>query len=85
MPAVLAAVRRPRARRGIQHRDREHGAVRGPGRRPVLAGDRRMGRRRGPGHRDVPGATSVMPCESTFRRTLRQLDADAQACAADGR
>ena len=52
--AVLAVVPDPRARRGgVRHRlavNREPGAVRGTGRRPVIHGHRGMGRRRGSGH-----------------------------------
>src|SRR5215469_9385489 len=77
---VVAAVPDPRARRGVRHRLT---AILGLAVCAVLAGARSFtaiaewAADTDQGTRDALGITGVVPCESTFRRTLQQLDADA--------
>jgi hypothetical protein len=79
LPA-LAAVPDPRARRGVRHR---LAVILGPALCTVLAGARSFtaiaewAADADQATRDALGVTGVMPCESTFRRTLQHLDADA--------
>jgi predicted transposase YbfD/YdcC len=84
---VLAAVPDPRARRGIRHR---LAAILGLALCAVLAGARSFtaiaewAADADQGTRDALGITGAVPCESTFRRTLQTLDADALDAAAGG-
>jgi predicted transposase YbfD/YdcC len=77
---VLAGVPDPRARRGIRHR---LAVILGLAVCAVLAGARSFtaiaewAADADQGTRDALGVTGVVPCESTFRRTLQNLDADA--------
>jgi predicted transposase YbfD/YdcC len=77
---VLAAVPDPRARRGVRHR---LAMILGLALCAVLAGARSftaIAERAADADqatRDVPGVTRIVPSESTFRRTLQALDADA--------
>jgi DDE family transposase len=77
---VLAAVSDPRARRGIRHR---LAVVLGLAVYAVLAGARSFTAiaewavDADQGTREALGVTGVVPCESTFRRILQHLDADA--------
>src|SRR5690242_990022 len=78
--AVLAAVPDPRARRGVRHR---LAVILGLAVCAVLADARSFtaiaewAAGADQGTRDALGVTGVVPCESTFRRTLQNLDADA--------
>ena len=78
--AVLAAVPDPRARRGVRHR---LAVILGLAVCAVLAGARSFtaiaewAADADQATRDALGVTGVVPCESTFRRTLQNLDADA--------
>jgi predicted transposase YbfD/YdcC len=78
--AVLADVPDPRARRGVRHR---LAVILSLALCAVLAGARSFtaiaewAADTDQGTRDALGVTSVVPCESTFRRTLQNLDADA--------
>jgi DDE_Tnp_1-associated/Transposase DDE domain len=84
---VLAAVPDPRARRGVRHR---LAAILGLALCAVLAGARSFtaiaewAADADQATRDALGITGVVPCESTFRRTLQTLDADALDGAAGG-
>ena len=84
LPA-LAVVPDPRARRGVRHR---LAVILGLAVCAVLAGARSFtaiaewAADADQGTRDALGITGVMPCESTFRRTLQHLDADALDAAA---
>jgi predicted transposase YbfD/YdcC len=84
---VLAAVPDPRARRGVRHR---LAAILGLALCAVLAGARSFtaiaewAADTDQATRDALGVTGVVPCESTFRRTLQALDADALDEAAGG-
>jgi predicted transposase YbfD/YdcC len=77
---VLAAVPDPRARRGVRHR---LAVILGLAVCAVLAGARSFtaiaewAADADQGTRDTLGITGAVPCESTFRRTLQHLDADA--------
>lgn len=77
---VLAAVPDPRARRGVRHR---LAAFLGLAVCAVLAGARSFtavaewAADADQATRDTLGVTSAMPSESTFRRTLQNLNADA--------
>jgi predicted transposase YbfD/YdcC len=77
---VLAAVPDPRARRGVRHR---LAVILGLAVCAVLAGARSFtaiaewAADADQGTRDALGVTGVVPCESTFRRALQSLDADA--------
>jgi predicted transposase YbfD/YdcC len=77
---VLAAVPDPRARRGVRHR---LAVILGLAVCAVLAGARSFtaiaewAADADQGTREALGITGVVPCESTFRRTLQSLDADA--------
>ena len=76
---VLAAVPDPRARRGVRHRLE---VILGLAVCAVLAGARSFtaiaewAADADQATRDALGVTGVVPSESTFRRTLRSLDAD---------
>ncbi|SRR6266566_5978345 len=82
---VLAAVPDPRARRGVRHR---LAVILGLTVCAVLAGARSFtaiaewAADADQGTRDALGVTGAVPCESTFRRTLQHLDADALDAAA---
>jgi predicted transposase YbfD/YdcC len=82
---VLAAVPDPRARRGVRHR---LAVILGLALCAVLAGARSFtaiaewAADADQGTRDALGVTGVVPSESTFRRTLQALDADALDAAA---
>jgi predicted transposase YbfD/YdcC len=84
---VLAAVPDPRARRGVRHR---LAAILGLALCAVLAGARSFtaiaewAADADQATRDALGVTGVVPCESTFRRTLQAMDADALDEAAGG-
>ena len=84
LPA-LAVVPDPRARRGVRHR---LAVILGLAVCAVLAGARSFtaiaewAADADQGTRDALGITGVMPCESTYRRTLQHLDADALDAAA---
>jgi hypothetical protein len=84
---VLAAVPDPRARRGVRHR---LAVILGLALCAVLAGARSFtaiaewAADADQATRDALGVTGVVPCESTFRRTLQILDADALDEAAGG-
>jgi predicted transposase YbfD/YdcC len=84
---VLAAVPDPRARRGVRHR---LAAILGLALCAVLAGARSFtaiaewAADAGQATRDALGIIGVVPCESTFRRTLQAMDADALDEAAGG-
>jgi len=84
---VLAAVPDPRARRGVRHR---LAMIPGLALCAVLAGARSFtaiaewAADADQATRDALGVTGVVPCESTFRRTLQTLDADALDQAAGG-
>src|SRR6185437_12509024 len=84
---VLAAVPDPRMRRGIRHRLT---MILGLALCAVLAGARSFtaiaewAADADQATRDALGVTGVVPCESTFRRTLQALDADALDEAAGG-
>ena len=77
---VLAAVPDPRARRGVRHR---LPVILGLAVCAVLAGARSFtaiaewAADADQGTRDALGVTGAVPCESTFRRTLQHLHADA--------
>jgi hypothetical protein len=77
---VLAAVPDPRARRGVRHR---LAVILGLAACAVLAGARSftaIAEWAADADRstlEALGITGVVPCESTFRRTLQNLDADA--------
>lgn len=77
---VLAAVPGPRARRGIRH---QLAVILDLAVCAVLAGARSFtaiaewAADVDQATRDALGITGVIPCESTFRRTLQHLDADA--------
>jgi predicted transposase YbfD/YdcC len=77
---VLAAVPDPRARRGVRHR---LAVILGLAVCAVLAGARSFtaiaewAADADQATREALGITGVVPCESTFRRTLQHLDADA--------
>src|SRR5215831_1271896 len=77
---MLAAVPDPRARRGVRHRLT---VILGLALCAVLAGARSLtaiaewAADADQATRDALGVTGVVPCESTFRRTLQTLDADA--------
>jgi hypothetical protein len=77
---VLAAIPDPRARRGVR---RKLAVILGLAVCAVLAGARSFtaiaewAADADQGTRDALGAGGVVPCESTFRRTLQNLDADA--------
>jgi len=77
---VLAAVPDPRARRGLRHR---LAVILSLAVCAVLAGARSFtaiaewAADADQATLDVLGITGVVPCESTFRRTLQNLDADA--------
>ena len=77
---VLAAVPDARARRGVRHR---LAVILGLAVCAVLAGARSFtaiaewAADADPVTLDALGGTGVVPCESTFRRTLQSLDADA--------
>src|ERR1700691_2602781 len=77
---VLAAVPDPRARRGVRHR---LAVILGLAVCAVLAGARSFtaiaewAADTDQATREALGITGVVPCESTFRRTLQRLDADA--------
>jgi len=77
---VLAAVPDPRARRGVRHR---LATILGLAVCAVLAGARSFtaiaewAADADQGTRGALGVIGVVPCESTFRRTLQHLDADA--------
>ena len=77
---VLAAVPDPRARRGVRH---QLPVILGLALCAVLAGARSFtaiaewAADTDQATRDALGITGVVPCESTFRRTLQNLDADA--------
>jgi predicted transposase YbfD/YdcC len=85
---VLAAVPDPRARRGVRHR---LAVILGLALCAVLAGARSFtaiaewAADADQATRNALGVTGVVPCESTFRRTLQALDADALDEAAGGR
>ena len=82
---VLAAVPDPRARRGVRHR---LAVILGLAVCAVLAGARSFtaiaewAADIDQGTREALGITGPVPCESTFRRTLQQLGADALDTAA---
>jgi predicted transposase YbfD/YdcC len=84
---VLAAVPDPRARRGVRHR---LAVILGLALCAVLAGARSFtaiaewAADADQATRDALGVTGVVPCESTFRRTLQAMDADALDEAAGG-
>src|SRR3984893_8111816 len=84
---VLAAVPDPRARRGVRHR---LVVILGLALCAVLAGARSFtaiaewAADADQATRDALGVTGVVPSESTFRRTLQALDADALDEAAGG-
>ena len=84
LPA-LAVVPDPRARRGVRHL---LAVILGLAVCAVQAGARSFtaiaewAADADQGTRDALGITGVMPCESTFRRTLQHLDADALDAAA---
>jgi DDE_Tnp_1-associated len=84
---VLAAVPDPRARRGVRHR---LAVILGLALCAVLAGARSFtaiaewAADADQATRDALGVTGVVPCESTFRRTLQAMDADAPDEAAGG-
>ena len=80
MLPVLAAVPDPEARRGVRHR---LVVILGLAVCAVLAGARSFtaiaewAADADQATQDALGITGVVPCESTFRRTLQHLDADA--------
>jgi hypothetical protein len=84
---MLAGVPDPRARRGVRHR---LVVILGLAVCAVLAGARSFtaiaewAADADQATRDALGITGVVPCESTFRRTLQNLDADALDDAAGG-
>jgi predicted transposase YbfD/YdcC len=84
---VLAAIPDPRARRGVRHR---LAVILGLALCAVLAGARSFTAiaewtaDADQATRDALGVTGVVPSESTFRRTLQALDADALDQAAGG-
>ena len=77
---VLAAIPDPRARRGVRHR---LAVILSLAVCAVLAGARSFtaiaewAADADQGTRDALGVTGAVPCESTFRRTLQHLHADA--------
>src|SRR5262252_1028656 len=77
---MLAGVADPRHRRGVRHR---LAVILGLAVCAVLAGARSFtaiaewAADADQATRDALGVTGVVPCESTFRRTLQHLDADA--------
>src|SRR6202035_269640 len=81
------AVPDPRARRGVRHR---LAVILGLALCAVLAGARSFtaiaewAADADQATRDALGVTGVVPCESTFRRTLQAMDADALDEAAGG-
>ena len=84
---VLAAVPDPRARQGVRHR---LVLILGLALCAVLAGARSFtaiaewAADADQATREALGVTGVVPCESTFRRTLQAMDADALDEAAGG-
>jgi predicted transposase YbfD/YdcC len=84
---VLAAVPDPRARRGVRHR---LAVILSLAVCAVLAGARSFtaiaewAADADQATREALGITGVVPCESTFRRTLQNLDADVLDEAAGG-
>ena len=84
---VLAAIPAPRARRGVRH---QLAVILGLALCAVVAGARpftaiaEWAADADQGTRDALGVTGVVPCGSTFRRTLQNLDADALDDAAGG-
>jgi predicted transposase YbfD/YdcC len=84
---VLAAVPDSRARRGVRHR---LAVILGLAVCAVVAGARSFtaiaewAADADQGTWDALGVTGVVPCESTFRRTLQHLDADALDNAVGG-
>jgi hypothetical protein len=82
---VLGAVPDPRARRGVRH---QLAVILGLAVCAVLTGARSFtaiaewAADADQETRDALGITGVVPCESTFRRTLQHLDADALDAAA---
>jgi hypothetical protein len=84
---VLAAVPDPRARRGVRHR---LAVILGPALCAVLPGARSFtaiaewAAHPDQATREALGVTGVVPCESTCRRTLQAMDADALDEAAGG-
>jgi len=84
---VLAAVPDPRAHRGVRHRLT---VILGLAVCAVLAGARSFtaiaewAADADQGTREELGVTGVVPSESTFRRTLQRLDADALDNAVGG-
>jgi len=84
---VLAAIPDPRARRGVRHR---LVVILSLAVCAVLAGARSFtaiaewAADAGQATLDGLGITGVVPCESTFRRTLQNLDADALGEAVGG-
>ena len=84
---VLATVPDPRARRGVRHR---LAVILGLALCAVLAGARSFtaiaewAADADQATREALGVTGVVPCESTFRRTLQAMDADALDEAAGG-
>src|SRR5262249_42192322 len=77
---ALAAIPDPRARRGVRHKLT---VILGLAVCAVLAGARSFtaiaewAADADQGTRDALGVAGVVPCESTFRRTMQNLDADA--------
>jgi DDE_Tnp_1-associated len=77
---VLATIPDPRARRGVRHR---LAVILGLPSCAVMAGARSFtaiaewAADADQATRDALGVTGVVPCESTFRRTLQNLDAGA--------
>jgi predicted transposase YbfD/YdcC len=84
---VLASIPDPRARRGVRH---QLAVILGLALCAVVAGARSFtaiaewAADADQGTRDALGVSGVVPCESTFRRTLQNLDADALDDAAGG-
>jgi len=84
---VLAAVPDPRARRGVRH---PLSVILGLAVCAVLAGARSFtaiaewAADADQGTREALGVAGMVPCESTFRRALQHLDADALDEAAGG-
>ena len=84
---MLVAVPDPRVRREVWHR---LAVILGPALCAVLAGARSFTAIAGwaadadQATRDALGVTGAMPCESTFRRILHSVDADALDEAAGG-
>jgi predicted transposase YbfD/YdcC len=84
---VLASIPDPRARRGVRH---QLAVILGLALCAVVAGARSFtaiaewAADADQGTRAALGVSGVVPCESTFRRTLQNLDADALDDAAGG-